>query len=384
MRKIQIGLLILILGLALVVQGCSISSTSDGPGGGTNDPTPTPVPGESGVIHVSTSITAPTTWTNDNLYILDKGIFVKAALNIEPGTIIKFQLNTYISVDSTGLIIANGAANDPINPAPITFTSIRDDSIGGDTNGDGTLTSPAKGNWMDIKVAGSGSLFNYCRFSYGGSGGYEYDALVETTLTAAVTYTNCTFSHSQNSGLSLRSGSATSTVSGNTFFDTTKPLWLPCAINVDDSNVFHNPDLLTQGNAYNAIWIDGGTIRSSAGWGETEVPFVLKGGISIEAGDTLTLQPGVIIKTTTGSINATGNIVAIGTPTNRITFTSYKDDSVGGDTDNVAGEAGHGDWGKLYFGANGSNLTYCNIFYGGSGTLPICAIQSGTTTIDHC
>ncbi|HEX3047432.1 MAG TPA: hypothetical protein VHY08_21955, partial [Bacillota bacterium] len=46
--------------------------------------------------------------------------------------------------------------------------------------------------------------------------------------------------------------------------------------------------------------------------------------------------------------------------------------------------AGHGDWGKLYFGANGSNLTYCNIFYGGSGTLPICAIQSGTTTIDHC
>ncbi|MCJ7547637.1 MAG: hypothetical protein MUP30_12595, partial [Deltaproteobacteria bacterium] len=61
-------------------------------------------------------------------------------LNIQSGVIVKFNANCSISVDGT--LIADGTETDRIY-----FTSIKDDSIGGDTNGDGTGSTPARGNW---------------------------------------------------------------------------------------------------------------------------------------------------------------------------------------------------------------------------------------------
>lgn len=53
------------------------------------------------------------------------------------------------------------------------ITSLADDSVGGDTNNDGSTTAPTPGDWSRIFVGGSNSLVTlmHTRVHYGGSGG---------------------------------------------------------------------------------------------------------------------------------------------------------------------------------------------------------------------
>ncbi len=98
------------------------------------------------VYHVTGNITVPSGIT----------------LTLQPGAIVKFDPNLGISVQG-GQLIASGTV-----PQPIYFTSIKDDSIGGDTNGDGNATTPAAGDWGQIEINGGTGTFNHVVVSYGG------------------------------------------------------------------------------------------------------------------------------------------------------------------------------------------------------------------------
>jgi hypothetical protein len=98
-----------------------------------------------------------------------------ATLTAQPGTIIKFDNATKLSVD--GSLNAIGTTE-----KPITFTSINDNSVGGET-GDGT---PEPGEWPGIEVLGAQSSVDMQHVSIG----YSFDGLRVEGSEAPVTFSD--------------------------------------------------------------------------------------------------------------------------------------------------------------------------------------------------
>ena len=109
---------------------------------------------------------------------------------------------------------------------------------------------------------------------------------------------------------------------------------------------------------------------------------------------TLTIEAGAIIKFPAAykylTLAEDGKIIANGTSSNPIIFTSYKDDNHGGDSNDDAGGTipAQGDWANIDLnGSSGSEFTYCKFLYGGNGTTPSSTLNlspSADAKIDNC
>jgi uncharacterized protein YuzB (UPF0349 family) len=122
------------------------------------------------------AITANTTWTKDNIYILKDKVFVTngATLTIEPGTKIYSTLDTKNTVgkddDQFGaLVITRGAKIDARGTAdqPIVFTTTDEleaatgDDVDGDTNIASLPTATTAGRWGGIVILGNAPIASY-------------------------------------------------------------------------------------------------------------------------------------------------------------------------------------------------------------------------------
>ena len=378
-------------------------------------------------IAISGTITSNTTWSPaGGVYVLDGSFSVATGitLTIEPGTIIKVKVMGYYWPSIYGKIIAHGTST-----APIYFTSINDDSVGGDTNNDGPSVGE-RAQWQGLYFKpGSEGIFDYVNISYAGMGGYgngdyvgiENDGGILNIQNSNI-HDNYTIgsngaggSMSFGAGIYNKSGtlsvsdsvidndvwgirvdSGTTTISNNIIknnVDSTgygpgygvyaagsEPLTL---INntfsgnrrtayVDASKNFTHSgntseDRINRGFEMNGIISEDTTFTSG------DLPFII-GSLTINTGGTLTLEPGTILKMndyySSGNIVVHGNLIAKGTKDNKIYITSLRDDFVGGDTN------GNGDatipapknWQGIFFenSATGS-LSNTIIKYGGYG-----------------
>ena len=243
------------------------------------------------------------------------------SLRLAPGTVIKCAERTQIKV--MGTFEAVGTAS-----KPIILTSIKDDSALGDTNGDGSATTPQAKDW-------GGIYFDHESRDNPGAVGYA-----ELRYTGQSIYPNVAPIELDNVSPSLHH---------ITFVD----------------NFISGVRLTAERNELDSLVL-----------GSTDVPYLMLDDLQVPIGNVLVVQPGVVLKFTLNkSLHVYGVLQAVGAPLQRITMTSLKDDQAMGDTNNDGQltSPARGNWGCVSFKDESIDalcaMEWVDLRYGGSDGL---------------
>ncbi len=326
------------------------------------------------VDHCGT-ITSNETWKTGVVHRVTctVGVNQGATLTLDSGTIVKFM--NPASIDVSGDLLATGVVGDPIF-----LTSYKDDSVGGDTNGDSNATSPAPGDWLGIRQElNSSASFDHVVISYGGnnhaSAGniYAQASSLQTPLNITLTIDHSTISNGLTSGIYLSGSNAllsvtnstigsnqgggivynlsdgspvfrnlviqdngnigisagfltTAVLTGNTFTGNEGyAAWL----SFSNGTFTENSDNTGSNNLHNSIVLSGSLDGDSILTNNPTLPYSVDATLYVFAGHSLTIQPGTVFKMNAnniGGIEVEGTLTALGTATQPIVFTSFKDD----------------------------------------------------------
>jgi parallel beta-helix repeat protein len=263
-------------------------------------------------------------------YLVDNlTIAPSATLTIAPGVVIKFSYYSY-GINVQGGLVANGTSTQKI-----VFTALQDDSNGGDTNNDGSSSSPSKGTWNSVDFQNSSidtvnSLRN-CIFRYGGGYNYSYDYGMTRVYSSHVVIDSCVFTLSNSSGIGIF-GSADPSITNSeiTAVDNT-----PVTMSMFATPTFSNNTILNLG--YTAIGIKPETYSQNATvptrdfGGYTGITYVLWGNVTVNSGTVITIPAGAVFKDYGFIVN--GSLKVLGTSGNPVVFTNSRDDGYGNPMD---------------------------------------------------
>ena len=149
------------------------------------------------------------------------------------------------------------------------------------------------------------------------------------------------------------------------------------------------------GNTFNNVLETEGQIYGRLGLSfpanDTGHVVAVRGDVDVPASTTLTIAPGTVIKFpkeySNGRFQVDGTLKSEGTSTNKIVFTSWKDDSYGGDSnaDTSLSVPGPGNWDMIYFtssASSSSHILQTIVRYGGSTGNGDVRVSSNNTPID--
>jgi parallel beta-helix repeat protein len=330
---------------------------------------------------VSGTIGTDTTWAAGVYYVSNNlTISSGVTLSINPGVVVKFAASRYL--DIRGNLHAVGTAADPV-----VFTAFSDDDYAGDTNGDG-VSSGTPGYWRDLYFYGSADsrlehvspLVEDSTFMRNGGGFHLYSgaAVIQSNEIressghgiyvnyAVPTIDGNVIADNGSYGIYYQRATASQTITGNTITGNAKPVRLPFSAvpGPGDGNTLG-------GNTVDQIEIHGNSLNHPLTLTPEMVYWQVGGTATVATGVNLVVQPGVIWKFALNTrMDVNGALTAVGTPAERITFTSYRDDSVGGDTNGDGASQGQdGDWHRIFFGDAVidflTRLEYVDVRYGG-------------------
>ena len=320
------------------------------------------------------TISTPTTWVKDKVYVITANVTITSTLTIEPGTVVKLN-GARISVNSSGKILANGTVSERI-----VFTSLFDDTYCGDTNNDGTASTPEKGDWTSVYLnGGTANSFKYCDFLYAGKndGGYN-NAVYISVAGVSFEFNNCTFAHTLSSanssafvfhGGSYMIDNTVSKFTNNAFYDNDRPLFINTYYNLGETNIFHNPADPSEKNKRNGIWLYNTTNQGATiTFAETEVPFVVSAffsGGGSGATDVVNIKANVIMKFENSSAGISKSSSRQVNLNASAILTSIRDDANGGDTngDGNASSPANGDWDGYYNYITTTYIAAANVLY---------------------
>ncbi|OHA01892.1 MAG: hypothetical protein A3I44_06040 [Candidatus Sungbacteria bacterium RIFCSPLOWO2_02_FULL_51_17] len=335
-----------------------------------------------------------------------------AVLTIDPGVVIKFVSTNEPSFDVYGKITANGTAEESV-----AFTSIFDDTYGGDTNGDGACGTdaaaqcPLPGEWKRIHVHAEspGAAFTHTAFRYGGRwfSGQDFRTMIAVEEAPAVfdhgmfeysfnhglysidtdlEVSNSTFRYNNAAGADallvahgtpiirdslfdhnatglMLSGTEAGEVRGNTFTENTQAI---------DS---HESFAAFSGNQSSGAGVNGillsGILNGDYVFSDGGIPYVVQDGtLRLADGHVFRAEAGVVIKfgTRASGLVVDGEFHVAGTPEAPVVFTALADDEYGGDTSGDGVTAGSsGLWNAMAFGptSGDSVISGALIRYGG-------------------
>ena len=294
-----------------------------------------------------------------------------SGFTVASGTTLTIADNNILKFPYTGLKI-NGILSANASPGQfIYFTSYKDDNWGGDSNEDAAASAPAQSNWEGVQFnnnsVDASCVLRRAKIRYAIKG-------VETE-NAGPTIDLCEFSINYY-GLSMLTASSP-VVTSNSFGSSTLT---PIVMSFEANPTFTNNSFSFSDNQYDAIGLYGGTLTASGTLkvrSVTSIPnvtYVLLANTTVPAGITLTIEPGIVIKTLPGSqtdFQIAGTILANGTLANPIVFTSVRDDNYGNpfDTnkDGSITSPALNDFGSFSMipGSTGSSFIHCRIRYAG-------------------
>ena len=351
-----------------------------------------------GVIQSSTALTE--LWNDFHEtglpYLVDSYVTLDSnvTLQIPGGTIIKFSGSDYFRINSTGGLDLRSTSG-----SPVYFTSFRDDTLGGDSNGDGNSTSPATGDWGYIYIDNNDGVdFHDCIVRYGGyasgnRGAIRINECSPTVQNCVIEYCVYGIETFGDSHVSTYFNPARPAIRNNqiSYCKYSPLLQIEYAFPVYSGNVFTN-------NGYQTVSVHG-VIQSSTAltelWNdfhETGLPYLVDSYVTLDSNVTLQIPGGTIIKFSGSDyfrINSTGGLDLRSTSGSPVYFTSFRDDTLGGDSngDGNSTSPAAGDWGYIYIDNNdGVDFHDCIVRYGGyaSGNRGAIRINECSPTVQNC
>lgn len=224
----------------------------------------------SGPTTVSGQITVDTVWSpQGSPYVITSEVSVPegVSLTLLPGTVVK-ALGSSSNILVSGQLLVLGTPD-----RRVVFTSLLDDSVMGDTNGDGAATAPAPGDWRYINIGsrfattgtGPPDIISYAEFRFGGRNSMPLPNCAMAQVYVAyerrfAIISNSTFADSANSHVYYESsGSQTSRFGlyGTTF---TRGQGSDCGVRLGSpfaeivGNTFTGVGLVYNGNHKSRIW----------------------------------------------------------------------------------------------------------------------------------